>query len=213
MNRLADARDLAPSARSLDARSLRARADQECAGGARRRDGADGLPHRALVRGQGGARLLDRALPRRRPADRARDVPAVPSGRHAVRGEGGACAPTPGASGRATSSSPTIRTTAARTCPTSCWSSRSFVDGALIGFSVRARPHDRHRRAHPRRQCERLHRDLPGGLAHSALAPVARRRARRDDVPPDRAQRARARTRCSATSARWSRRASSASAR
>ena len=48
------------------ARSVRAGARQERAGGARRRDGADDLSHGALVRRQGGARLLDGAVPRRR---------------------------------------------------------------------------------------------------------------------------------------------------
>ena len=76
----------------------------------------------------------------------------------------------------------------------------------------RACAHDGHRRAHPGRQRQRFDRDLPGRTAHSAVASLARRRARRNHVPADRAQRARARTRFWATSARWSRRASSASA-
>ena len=90
-----------------------------------RRDGADGVAHRALLRRQGGARFLDRAVPGRRRADRAGHLPAVPSRRHAVRGARGGRTPSAAASGRAICSSPTTRTTAARTCRTSCWSSRS----------------------------------------------------------------------------------------
>ena len=149
--------------------------------------------HGALVRGQGGARLLDRAVPRRRPADRAGHLPAVPSRRDAVRGQGGRRAPS-----------------AAASCPGDLFITNDPYDGSthlpdivLVKpiFHRRApdrvlggaRPHDRHRRPHPRRQRQRLDRDLPGGPAHPALAAVARGRAGRDDVPPDRAQRARAR--------------------
>ncbi len=77
----------------------------------------------------------------------------------------------------------------------------------------RACAHDRHRRSHSRRQCERLDGDLPGRIAHSAVSALARRRARRDHGTPDREERSRSRTRCWAISARWSRPASSASAR
>ena len=67
-----------------------------------------------------------------------------------------------------------------------------FIEAALIGFSVALAHMTDIGGPHAGRQRERLDRDLPGGTAHSAVAVVARRRARRVHVPPHRAQRARA---------------------
>ena len=192
MNRLADAQELAPTGRALDRdpfalelikNALVALADEMA---------LTVLPHGALVRREGGPRLLDRVVPGGRPADRAGNLPAVSPGRHAVRGEGRA--------GRVRRTHPARRPlhhqrpVRRQHAPSRHRARQAHLRRRrAVRLLGGARAHDGHRRAHSRWQRQRLDRDLPGRIAHPAVAAVARRRARRDDVPPHRAQRARAR--------------------
>ena len=116
----------------------------------RRADGPAAAEHRVLGQHQGAARLLVRAVRRRRQPDRQRAAHAgAPGLDERVDQDGDRAQRRPDAAA-ATSSCSTIRTTAARTCPTSPWSRRSSTTTARDDPVLRrlARPPRRHRRHH-----------------------------------------------------------------
>ena len=143
------------------ARPVHPRHHQERARRDRRRDGQHGGADRPVVRGQGGARLLDRALQRRRRADRPGHLPSAPHGRHAVCHRGG----------RAGLRRRHARGRRLRDERPLGWehapSRRGVRQARLHGRRPRrlrggARPPDGHRRPGRGGQRERFDRDLPG---------------------------------------------------
>ena len=99
----------------------------------RRGDGSGAGAQQLLVEHQGAARLLVRALRRAGADGRAGRAHPGPPRRDARLGGRRDARATPS---RATCSSSTTRTPAARTCPTSRWSRPVAVDEEIIGYTV-----------------------------------------------------------------------------
>ena len=152
------------------ARSRHARHPQGPAGADRRRDGRDALPLRVQSDHRRGARRLPRALSRadRRDAGAGHDRPADLRRRHGLRGQGGdrqgRARGRPGR--RATRSSSTTPTTAARISTISGWCGRCSARRTVL-LARLGRPLARHRRQRAGRLQRARDRELSGGRAHS----------------------------------------------
>ena len=129
--------------------------------------GAAAAEHRLLGQHQGAARLLVRAVRRRRQPDRQRAAHAGAPGLDGRVDQDRDARATPAACSRATSTCSTTRTTAARTCPTSPWSRRCSIDGGARHPVLRrlARPPRRRRRRHARLDAAVLDAHRGGGRA------------------------------------------------
>ncbi len=167
-------------------------------------DGGRGVPLVLLADHPRDARLQLRAVHRRRAHGRELRADPGPARPDAVRAGGGDREVGRRRARRATRSSPTTRTWAARTRPTCRSSRRCSPAGRIVAWAGLDRPPHRHRRPLPGHRERAVHGAVPGGA--DLPGPEAGRGgpAGAGAVRADRRQRARPRTRRSATSTRSS---------